>query len=121
MGRHDDQPSFWSPWRQTLKVLIYWEFQRISHISLARLGIWELRVQPLLSLQKGLNGGQRVLTTAKMYLTGSQEDLLGAAEEELVSQLSPGLPDTWGGSQSHFAATTPRVVLTAAPGGPQSN
>lgn len=34
MGLHDDQPSLWSPWRQALKVvLIYWEFQRISHTS----------------------------------------------------------------------------------------
>lgn len=96
MVHHDNQPSLQSPWRPALKVLIYWEFQRISHTSLVRLGIWELRVEPLRSLQKGLNEGQRVLTTVKMT-TGSQEALL-----------SPGLPGAWGGSQKPLCSHRPQ-------------
>lgn len=42
-----------------------------------------------------------------MYLIGSQEALLGAAEQEL-SQLSPSLPDAWGGSQKPLCSHHPQ-------------
>lgn len=105
MSRHDDQPSLWSPWRQAVKVLIYWEFQRILHTSSARLGFWELRVEPLLSLQKGQKEGQRVSDTAKMDLTGTQEEL--QRKRSRFSAL-PWPADAWGGSIKPLCSYRPQ-------------
>lgn len=71
--------------------------------------------------RRGQNEGQRVLMTAKMYLTGSQEALLGAAEEKpfLSFPLACQMPGE--ALKRHFAASILRVALTAASGDLQSN